>query len=170
MNGSPITEYIWIYEWGFRTSNIWMGVVFMRSKYINGYGFHAEGIYEWRVSFKFQRHHYTQIYIKWYILNLASSLDYINGCQLTKVGLLIDRVSPVYRKERLKSLASVIRLACDKYHLILYIPHWNLNFTRIIWIELKIRFTLSFIPKWGFVWSEKKKKQHFENFYYVSSE
>jgi hypothetical protein len=63
---------------------------------------------------------------------IASSLDYINGCQLTKVGLLIDRVSPVYRKERLKSLASVIRLACDKYHLILYIPHLNLNFTRII--------------------------------------
>jgi len=38
----------------------------MRSKYINGYGFHAEGIYEWRASFKFQRHHYTQIYLKWY--------------------------------------------------------------------------------------------------------
>ena len=63
---------------------------------------------------------------------IASSLDYINGYQLTKVGLLIDRVSPVYRKEKLKSLASVIRLACDKYHLILYIPHLNLNFTRII--------------------------------------
>ena len=42
-------------------------------------------------------------------------LGYINGIQLAKFGLLIERTSPIYMKVRLKALSSVICLIFDKF-------------------------------------------------------
>ena len=60
---------IHVHEW---VTNNWMGIVFKLHAssylvYMNGHGFHAEGIHEWGgqgQGFKLQRYHCSQFYLK----------------------------------------------------------------------------------------------------------